>query len=59
MKETISEYLCECYNSGSLYNSSYNTSSFYIDTTNGEIVCTNCGLVLTNYCWTNGEIYEK
>ena len=58
MKEIISEYLCECY-SGSLYNSNYNTSSFYIDTTNGEIVCTNCGLVLTNYCWTNGEIYEK
>ena len=58
MKEKIPEFICECYNPSNS-GSNYNTSSFYIDTNNGEVVCTNCGLVSNNYHWFNGELYEK
>ena len=59
MKETIPEFKCECYSGSTITEPQFYSGSVFIDTYNGEIVCTSCGLVSTNYCWTNGEIYEK
>ncbi len=34
-------------------------SDIFIDVCIGELVCTQCGLVLPEFYWWNDEIYEK